>query len=70
MSNQPNEAEQVIALLGGTVKTAELCEVTKGAVSQWRDNGIPKAQLRSIKLARPDLFPAPKKAKRRQVTPP
>lgn len=51
------EARRVIDLLGGTVKTAELCEVTKGAVSQWFNNGIPRTQLKFLKSERPDLFP-------------
>ena len=61
MTTHPNEAEQIIGLLGGNAKTAALCEVTPGAVSQWVHNGIPKAQLRFIKLARPELFPKPTK---------
>lgn len=50
--------EQVIERLGGNAKTAALCEVTPGAVSQWVHNGIPKAQLKFIKAVRPDIFPA------------
>ncbi|MFM9438064.1 DNA-binding transcriptional regulator YdaS (Cro superfamily) [Janthinobacterium sp. CG_23.3] len=50
--------EKVIELLGGNAKTAALCEVTPGAVSQWLHNGIPKAQLKFLKLARPDVFKA------------
>ncbi|MEC5164045.1 hypothetical protein [Janthinobacterium sp. CG_S6] len=50
--------EKVIELLGGNAKTAALCEVTPGAVSQWIHNGIPKAQLKFLKLARPDVFKA------------
>lgn len=48
--------KEVIELLGGNAKTAEFCEVTPGAVSQWLRNGIPKAQMKFIKAARPDLF--------------
>lgn len=50
------EPKEVIERLGGNAKAAELCEVTPGAVSQWLHNGIPKAQLRFIRLARPDIF--------------
>jgi hypothetical protein len=50
------EPKEVIVRLGGNAKTAELCEVTPGAVSQWLRNGIPKAQLKFIRLARPDIF--------------
>lgn len=53
-----NTAE-IISKLGGTRKAAELCDVTPGAVSQWRTNGIPKAQLRYIRLARPEIFQSP-----------
>jgi DNA-binding transcriptional regulator YdaS (Cro superfamily) len=56
MSESNIEAAKVIELLGGNAKTAALCEVTPGAVSQWLRNGIPKAQLKFIKLARPELF--------------
>jgi len=51
-------ANRVIDDLGGTAKTAEICEITPGAVSQWRLNGIPKAQLKYIQAARPELFSA------------
>lgn len=50
------EAIEVIEKLGGNAKTAELCEVSPAAVSQWRLNGVPKAQFKFIRLARPDLF--------------
>lgn len=50
------EAKRVIGLLDGTVKTAGLCEVTKSAVSQWLNNGIPRTQLKFLKSERPDLF--------------
>jgi len=62
----------IIDALGGTSATARLCEVQPPSVSEWRKNGIPKAQLKFLKLARPDAFPnAPKPKRRRsQVTPP
>ena len=50
-------SSQIIDALGGTGAVAKLCEVTKGAVSQWRENGIPPARLMFIRLARPDVFP-------------
>lgn len=50
------EAIEVIEKLGGNAKAAELCEVSPAAVSQWRRNGVPKGQLKFIRLARPDLF--------------
>lgn len=51
-----NESTRVIDAIGGTVKVARLCSVTKGAVSQWRDNGIPRARLMYLRLLRPDVF--------------
>lgn len=49
-------ATEIIQRLGGTTKTAALCEVTAQAVSQWRTSGIPKTQLKFLRLARPDVF--------------
>ena len=53
------DAKKIIERIGGTVKTAELCQVTPGAVSQWLDAGIPKARLMYLRLARPDAFVEP-----------
>lgn len=51
---------EIIERLGGTTKTAVLCEVTAQAVSQWRVNGIPRAQRKFLRAVRPDVFePAP-----------
>lgn len=50
------DANKVIDALGGTNAVAALCEVSKGAVSQWRTDGIPNARLMFLKLARPDVF--------------
>lgn len=52
------KANEVIDALGGTVEVSRLCCVTKGAVSQWRENGIPNARLMYLKLLRPDVFGA------------
>lgn len=49
---------KIIDALGGSSKVAELCEVTPSAVSQWREDGIPKARLMFLKLAKPDVFEA------------
>jgi hypothetical protein len=51
----PTDTE-IIERLGGTTKTAVLCEVTAQAVSQWRLNGIPKAQRKFLKAVRPEAF--------------
>jgi len=50
------KSNEVIDALGGTVAVAGLCNVTKGAVSQWRENGIPDARLMYLRLLRPDVF--------------
>ena len=47
---------EVIDRLGGPCKLARMCEVTKGAVSQWRKSGIPNARLMYLRLLRPDVF--------------
>ncbi len=49
-------ANEVIDKIGGTGATANLCEVSPAAVSQWRQDGIPAARLMYLKLARPDVF--------------
>lgn len=56
MSEVPIDPAEIIERLGGNAKTAALCEVTKGAISQWLRNGIPRTQLKFLKLARPDVF--------------
>ena len=60
-------ADEIIDALGGTSTVAELCDITTGAISQWRvdyatgerlsaEKGIPKPWLKFIKQMRPDLF--------------
>jgi hypothetical protein len=49
-------ASEIIDALGGSSAVAELCEVTSGAVSQWRTNGIPDYRLMYLRLLRPDVF--------------
>ncbi len=49
----------IIDRLGGTAKTARFCEVTASAVCGWRKQGIPKARLKFLRLARPDIFADP-----------
>lgn len=41
--------ELFIESIGGVTKVAKLCGITRGAVSQWKNNGIPKAQLNFLK---------------------
>lgn len=50
------DANRIIDALGGTSAVADKCEVTTGAVAQWRTNGIPKARLMFLRLAYPDKF--------------
>ena len=50
------KSNEIIDALGGTVKVAKICGVTKAAVSQWRASGIPSARLMYLKLLRPDVF--------------
>jgi hypothetical protein len=49
-------ATEIIQRLGGPTKAAVICEVTVQAVSQWHRNGIPKHQLKFLKLAHPEVF--------------
>lgn len=67
MTTPTNDAHEVIARLGGNAKTAELCEVTPSAVSQWLTNGIPRAQRKYLKAVRPDAFPGEPVLKRRKT---
>ena len=51
----------IIDSMGGTCAVATLCNLTTGAVSQWRTSthGIPKPWLMYFKEIRPDLFTQP-----------
>lgn len=55
MTNRPT-ASEIIDALGGTTKVARFCEIKPPSVSEWRLNGIPKSQLRSLRLAYPEVF--------------
>ena len=50
------DANTIIDELGGTNAVAALCETTAQAVSQWRQNGIPKPRLMYLRLAKPKVF--------------
>ncbi|WP_080425301.1 hypothetical protein [Burkholderia ubonensis] len=50
------DASQLIDRLGGTGRTAEICDTSASAVSQWRRNGIPKPRLQFLRLAHPEAF--------------
>ena len=47
---------QIIDALGGVAETARLCDISMAAVSQWKENGIPKTQLKFLQLAKPSVF--------------
>ena len=50
------EANRIIDALGGTGAVARLVDLSNGAVSQWRENGIPKPWMMYFRRARPRLF--------------
>jgi len=54
--HKQQEANRIIDAMGGTSKVADVFGITTGAVSQWREDGIPEARLFSIKLLNPKLF--------------
>ena len=39
--------------LGGVSVVASICGITRGAVSQWQKNGLPKAQMNFLKAKFP-----------------
>lgn len=49
-------SSEIIDLLGGPVAVARLCLCTKGAVSQWKTNGIPGPREQFLRVVRPDVF--------------
>lgn len=49
-------ANQIIDALGGTNEVARLCEIKPPSVSEWRRDGIPRARLMFLRLARQDVF--------------
>lgn len=50
------DAITIIDLLGGTCAVAALCGITAQAVSQWKNNGIPKPWDKYLREVRPDVF--------------
>jgi hypothetical protein len=49
----------IIEKLGGTSKTARLCECEPASISGWKRKGIPKSRLQFLRLARPEIFAEP-----------
>lgn len=50
------EHAKIIEEIGGTVATANVCEVTSQAVSKWKRTGIPKARLMFLRERFPLRF--------------
>jgi hypothetical protein len=48
--------DTIIDALGGTAEVARLCDISSQAVSQWRTNGIPRAQMKYLRAVRPEAF--------------
>lgn len=48
MPPMKNADTRLIIELGGPVKVAKLCGVSRQAVLQWRDNGIPELRRYQI----------------------
>ncbi len=54
------KTKELISRLGGSSEVARLCEVTVGAVSQWKASGaVPKARLMYLRAVRPEVFKEP-----------
>ncbi|PIT26685.1 Cro/CI family transcriptional regulator [Snodgrassella alvi] len=47
---------EFIDALGGVTKVAKICGITRGAVSQWRQRGIPKAQLNYLRILHEEIY--------------
>lgn len=52
------DPKKIIESLGGTSKVAGMCDITPQAVSQWKENGIPKPWLLYLRLKKPKVFSA------------
>ena len=52
----PDQTSSVIDAIGGTSQVASICDVTPGAVSQWRKNRIPKGFLLFLRDRYPVAF--------------
>lgn len=45
-------ATQVVDALGGTAAVARLCEISMPSVSDWKKEGIPRARMMFLRVAR------------------
>lgn len=50
------DTNKIIEKLGGTYAVARLCQVTPGAVSQWKTRCIPRGHLNFLKTKFPKVF--------------
>lgn len=55
MSESKKLASLIIDELGGPTKVAKLLNITPQAISRWKTYGIPKLNLRFLRLAFPNL---------------
>lgn len=51
----PEVTDRVIAYLGGPAAVARLCRVSRAAVSQWKQNGMPEARIMFLREKFKDL---------------
>jgi hypothetical protein len=56
MAKQKHPDSEIIDRLGGTGEVAKYTELTTGAISQWRWNGMPEPWKKYFKTIRPDAF--------------
>lgn len=56
MGMDTQTTDTIIDALGGTAEVARLCDISSQAVSQWRTNGIPRAQMKYLRAVRPEVF--------------
>ncbi|WP_315360811.1 Cro/CI family transcriptional regulator [Neisseria bacilliformis] len=47
---------EFIRVLGGVTKVSKICGISKGAVSQWKRSGIPRAQMNFLKTKFPRQY--------------
>ena len=52
------DLDKIIEYFGGTPKTCDALDVTKGAISQWRTEGIPKLRQFQIETLTAGKFKA------------
>ena len=63
MDNKQIKQHQELINKIGTAVLMDMFHISKGAISQWRNNGIPKVRLMYLELSHPELFVTPQKSK-------